>query len=229
MKMKSLLFAALVAGMSFSAMAEEHYTNVGDKMTAADATVEAGTQYKNVIVTLERNASFANFSDNFTNIQFELVFPEGVKPILKSDGTVNIGKTTDCKYYDEDAEENVDAITWKAAVAGNVVTVVGANLNKHKLTKNPIELCKINYETAADIKAGEYVIQAQNIKYTVYNNDDFKTEAAQKVCTLKVEGGESGVNDINVNAVKTYKTIENGQVIIVKGDVKYNTMGQIVK
>lgn len=227
MKMKSLLFAALVAGMSFSAMAEEHYTNVGDKMTAPDATVEAGTQYKNVVVTLERNASFANFTDGFTNMQFELVFPEGVKPILKSDGTVNIGKTNDCKYYDEDAEENVDAITWKSTVAGNVATVVGANLNKHKLTKNPIELCKINYETAAELAAGEYAIQVQNIKYCAYNNDDYKTEAAQTVCTLKVEG--SAVNDINVNAVKTYKTIENGQVIIVKGDVKYNTMGQIVK
>lgn len=227
--MKSLLFAALVAGMSFSAMAEEHYTNVGDKMTAPDATVEAGTQYKNVVVTLERNASFANFTDGFTNMQFELVFPEGVKPLLKSDGTVNIGKTNDCKYYDEDAEENVDAITWKSTVAGNVATVVGANLNKHKLTKNPIELCKINYETAADLAAGEYAIQVQNIKYCAYNNDDYKTEEVQTVCTLKVEGGESGVNDINVNAVKTYKTIENGQVIIVKGDVKYNTMGQIVK
>lgn len=227
MKMKSLLFAALVAGMSFSAMAEEHYTNVGDKMTAPDATVEAGTQYKNVVVTLERNTSFANFSDNFTNMQFELVFPEGVKPILKSDGTVNIGKTPATSYYSEDEGENVDAIKWKSTLAGNVATVVGSNMDKYPIKTNPIELFKINYETAAELAAGEYAIQVQNIKYCAYNNDDFKTEEAQTVCTLKVEG--SAVNDINVNAVKTYKTIENGQVIIVKGDVKYNTMGQIVK
>ena len=39
----------------------------------------------------------------------------------------------------------------------------------------------------------------------------------------------TGINDINVNAVKVVKTIENGQVVIVKDDVKYNVAGQVIK
>ena len=40
---------------------------------------------------------------------------------------------------------------------------------------------------------------------------------------------ETGINDINVNAAKVYKTIENGQVIIVRGDARFNIMGQPVR
>lgn len=39
----------------------------------------------------------------------------------------------------------------------------------------------------------------------------------------------TGIDDVKVNATKAYKTIENGQVVIVKGDMKYNIMGQPVK
>lgn len=40
----------------------------------------------------------------------------------------------------------------------------------------------------------------------------------------------TAVNDINVaKEVKAYKAIENGQVVIVKGDAKYNVAGQAIK
>ena len=35
----------------------------------------------------------------------------------------------------------------------------------------------------------------------------------------------TGIDDINVKASKTYKTIENGQVVIVKGNNKYTVTG----
>ncbi len=44
-----------------------------------------------------------------------------------------------------------------------------------------------------------------------------------------VESASSAINDINVENARVYKTIENGQVIIVKGDARYNIMGQPVK
>lgn len=41
---------------------------------------------------------------------------------------------------------------------------------------------------------------------------------------------QTAVNDINVaKEVKAYKAIENGQVVIVKGDAKYNVAGQAIK
>lgn len=39
----------------------------------------------------------------------------------------------------------------------------------------------------------------------------------------------TGINDVKVNASKAYKTIENGEIIIVKDGVKYNVMGQPVR
>lgn len=39
----------------------------------------------------------------------------------------------------------------------------------------------------------------------------------------------TAINDINVTATKAYKTIENGQIVIVKDNVRYNVMGQPVK
>ena len=39
----------------------------------------------------------------------------------------------------------------------------------------------------------------------------------------------TGVNDITVDGVKAYKVIENGQVIIVRGDQRFNIMGQPVR
>ena len=39
----------------------------------------------------------------------------------------------------------------------------------------------------------------------------------------------TGVNDLSVKAEKVYKTIENGQVVIVKGDARYNVAGQAIK
>ncbi|WP_407401349.1 hypothetical protein [Sodaliphilus sp.] len=65
------------------------------------------------------------------------------------------------------------------------------------------------------------------------------TVAAADVLTGEIYGGSeieyvikapvTGINDINVNAVKVVKTIENGQVVIVKDDVKYNVAGQVIK
>ncbi|MDO4511907.1 MAG: hypothetical protein Q4B68_08840 [Bacteroidales bacterium] len=39
----------------------------------------------------------------------------------------------------------------------------------------------------------------------------------------------TGITDVKANAARAYKTIENGQVIIVKDGVKYNVMGAVVK
>jgi len=46
---------------------------------------------------------------------------------------------------------------------------------------------------------------------------------------FKVTIPSTGISDLSVKAAKAYKTIENGQVVIVKGDARYNTMGQAVK
>ncbi len=39
----------------------------------------------------------------------------------------------------------------------------------------------------------------------------------------------TGINTVNLTTSKVYKTIKDGQIIIVKGDKRYNIMGQAVK
>ena len=70
-----------------------------------------------------------------------------------------------------------------------------------------------------------------------------KSEDYRKVTVTLYQGGEfveeysilvtidtsTGINDINVNSAKVVKTIENGQVVILKGDKKFNVAGQAVK
>ena len=48
--------------------------------------------------------------------------------------------------------------------------------------------------------------------------------------SFKLPAEQTGINDVNAaNDVKVRKVYENGQVYIIKGDVKYNVMGAQVK
>ena len=50
------------------------------------------------------------------------------------------------------------------------------------------------------------------------------------VYSFKIAAEQTGINDVNAaNDVKVRKVYENGQVYIIKGDVKYNVMGAQVK
>lgn len=62
-----------------------------------------------------------------------------------------------------------------------------------------------------------------SVKFDPYA-DDYYTNYT--LCPIVIEVSKTGVNDLNVKTAKTYKTIENGQVIIVKGNNRYNVMGQ---
>lgn len=58
-------------------------------------------------------------------------------------------------------------------------------------------------------------------------NDGFDgTSDPTATFTLVGTGKTTAVKDINVKTVKAVKTLENGQVVIVKDGVRYNVMGQ---
>lgn len=50
-----------------------------------------------------------------------------------------------------------------------------------------------------------------------------------KEITISKNAVVTGVNDITVDGTKAYKTVENGQVIIVRGDQRFNIVGQPIK
>lgn len=64
---------------------------------------------------------------------------------------------------------------------------------------------------------------------TVVVLDANEEEIVSNEIEVKVVSKSTGINDIKVNDGKVYKTIENGQVIIVKDGARYNTVGQSIK
>ncbi len=241
MKFKSLLFAALIAGMSLSANAKDLvYKLNGDVLTADDVTVTAG-EYAVVKMNLVRQNS-----PDLTNIQFDIMYPEGVYPYFED--------INDCSTWA--AGDAGDDCTWKvgsgplakdtqvitfadnADVPGKypTLTFVGANMTKNPSEKNPMNIYNLYIMPAKTCVNGTYELRAKVIKYTSYDDDTYWSftgeEGEAEYCVVNhitVTGGVGAVNDLNVATAKTYKTIENGQVMIVKDGVKYNTMGQIVK
>jgi len=78
--------------------------------------------------------------------------------------------------------------------------------------KNGVQCNWLNVEVVSDTEANVYQYQPGG-----------------HMSVFKVTVPTTGISDLSVKAAKAYKTIENGQVVIVKGDARYNTMGQAVK
>ena len=221
MKIKSLLFAALAATMSLSAVAETH-ANQGDKLTAPDFTVKAGDDaITEVTLSLTRTTS-----PDFTNMQFNLVFPEGLRPVQNAKKKWQAAAPDVC-------DEGIPFVTWKSNFDMPEKypdhTYVGSNMEKIPCEANPASLLTFYVKADADMPKGDYELKAHTLKYTSYDDDAWHTLEEQVVCKVTVEN-ESAINDINTTAtVKTRKVVENGQVYIIAGEAKYNVMGQKVK
>ena len=222
MKIKSLLFAALVAGMGMTANAETAYTNCGDVLSCNDFEIVAGAEeYTEVTLVLTRQTS-----PDWTNIQFDLIFPEGLRPVQNAKKRWQTAAPDVC-------DEGIPFVTWKSNFDNPnkypVHTYVGSNLEKIPCEANPAQLLTFYVKADADMPKGDYELKAHTLKYTSYDDDAWHTLEEQVVCKVTVEN-ESAINDINTTAtVKTRKVVENGQVYIIAGEAKYNVMGQKVK
>ena len=226
MKFKSLLFAALVAGMSMTASAQNDgtaYTDCGDILSADAVTVKPG-EVGIVNVYLTRQTA-----PDFTNIQFDIVFPEGLRPYLDEDGVYG--------WSGDDitmvGKPKAPAVAFKDNFMVDEFypnhRVVGANMTKTAQTANPCQLYCFNVKADENMAGGDYQLKCHSLKYTTYSDDSYATKDEQVLGTVTVDAPFTAVNDLNVQSVKTRKVVENGQVYIIAGEAKYNVMGQKVK
>lgn len=72
------------------------------------------------------------------------------------------------------------------------------------------------------MKSEEY----RKVTVTLYQGEEFVEEYS---ILVTIDNTPTGINDINVNSAKVVKAIENGQVVILKGDKKFNVAGQAIK
>lgn len=209
MKVKTLLLAAIVATMSLSAVAAEDgtaYTNCGDKLTAENVIVKPGALTE-VDLVLTRLAS-----PDFTNIQFDLIYPEGIEPMVDLYGDMAFPGTL-TKF----GRNGVDVISFKHNMNEPenypVFRIVGANAGDTEQkpeTQNPCQLYCINITANANTPSGEYQLKAANLKYTCLNNDSYATADEQVICTITVENEDNptAVNDLNsAKAVSSVKYV----------------------
>lgn len=218
MKIKSFLLAALVA---VSASAQTAYTDCGDILCAKSVVLKAGETSVVNLMLVRKTAP------DFTNIQFNLTYPQGIRPYLDPEmddygweGPDVMGKRSSYVTFSNNfGREN----TYPN------FTVVGVNMNKVAITENPAQLYCLSISADENLESGDYDITSDYIKYTCYNNDSYATAGEQLVCTIHIEGITTGVNDLNVNKTTTSKFIKDGQVVIMHNGQLYNTMGQQIK
>ncbi|MBQ0120037.1 MAG: hypothetical protein KBT13_02795 [Bacteroidales bacterium] len=119
-------------------------------------------------------------------------------------------KFEDCKLYG--ASEDMEPID--------------ASLSWDETTKT---LKALDYEIASWVdwedEQGGWVL-AMLDAYDGYSDPD---AAFTMVGTGEIVDPVTAINDIKVEASKAYKTIENGQVVIVKDNARYNVAGQMIK
>ena len=130
----------------------------------------------------------------------------------------------DTRYSPEGVEKLVDGadVQMIAVAKMKEAWVIESDGNapaKAKAAKAAPTKCKA---PVAPVAAGmkKVVVKADPYAENYYDN--------YILCPIVVES-TTGVNDLNTKVAKTYKTIENGEVIIVKGDARYNVLGQPVK
>lgn len=89
--------------------------------------------------------------------------------------------------------------------------IEGATVTKHNFDSDVVEL-----EAAAE-------------EIRVYSkNEAGDADAKWQIASVVIGGDESAVDNVKADA-KTIKTIENGQVVIIKNGVKYNALGTEIR
>ena len=85
--------------------------------------------------------------------------------------------------------------------------------------------CKASDDTDIEIDVTVYTFNVTGMKYFELLNGS----AASYFAYITIEEGTATDIDNVVEAPKTFKTIYNGQVVIVRDGVRYNTVGQVVE
>ncbi|WP_407401409.1 dockerin type I repeat-containing protein [Sodaliphilus sp.] len=175
------------------AAGSEPDTDKGDVVTAPDFTIKAGatTGINGVPFTLHRN----NGSNDFTNIQFDLIFPvdengKGIRPI-EIDGVYD--------WAGQDitmvSKPQIPAVIFKNnfdnAEFYPVHRVVGANMTKTAQEPNPIQFYTLNIAADEGMLPGDYPLKIQHLKYTSSDDNSYTTEGEQVVCIIHIDAAGS--------------------------------------
>lgn len=126
-------------------------------------------------------------------------------------------------YFNDDNQETLRAYSGNNGVRGQSLTIDNSWLENAPAMTNAtpytVKKAAVQLKAAWDVPAGARVAQSDELAFQNYI-----------IYPLQMAEIATGINELTVGSSdKVYKTIENGQVIIVKGDIRYNIMGQPVR
>ena len=126
-------------------------------------------------------------------------------------------------YFNDDNQETLRAYSGTSGVRGQSLTIDNSWLENAPAMTNAtpytVKKAAVQLKAAWDVPAGARVAQSDELSFQNYI-----------IYPLQMAEIATGINELTVGSSdKAYKTIENGQVIIVKGNARYNIMGQPIK
>ena len=205
MKVKSLLLAAA----AFVAMNAGAFTIT---MPSIEVNAENVGQVIDVPITL------ADY-DNYTNIQFHVVFPKGVKPVsVMIDNPDFDPEEEESEDNPKQVEEWVKSGNSRVSFSANFnveenwpdYDIIGANMQKKKVTKNPIDVC--TFHVVCDSEAeGQFKLYMKGTKEDDTPFEYGESDGTNYTCLAPNEGGDI-VNTLtaveDVNAAKTVASVK---------------------
>ena len=213
MKIKSLLVAGL-AVLAVNAYAEtfnvESTVKLPEGYTIAAGETDASFQ----VVTLNR----VDETDNFTNLQMNIYLPDGLS-------VATCVAHNDTKFYNEDAEEDQQALNLATNMHPDGYFVAGFSNATYqgdqiKIEKNPVNIARMKFAADDTFKGGD--IKAY-LKYTDYANNDFVNEecimasiAAPEVAVENINAGKAvaGVKYYNVAGQAADSAFEGVNIVV---------------
>jgi len=227
MKKFFLFAAAVVAAMTVNAKVVT-FSGIVDKTSAetAKSTFEEAFDITNLTVAGKANSDATAYYAELT--QKDATTDWGVTTAkLKSDAQVyldfkdNNANKVVMKYWADYAQPNGKAVCLviSGLKVGDEVTI---NLKEALNKETQIEGASVESDMFASTAIK---LLAMTNEIRVYSRSvDGKNDAKWKLQSVEVPDGNQAIDNIEAD-VKTVKTFENGQLVIIKNGVKYNALG----
>jgi len=200
--------AADAAKTAFDAAFE--YENIETKAAANSAGDAYLVEVYQITGTTEWSVTTLNLKDE-EQVYFEFKDGSDNKLVMKAykEYVQPNGKAACLVITDLNVGDKVKIYLKKAL--NKEAMIEGATVTKHNFDSDVVEL-----EAAAE-------------EIRVYSKSESNSDAKWQVASVEVPGGdESAVDNVNAN-VKSIKTFENGQIVIIKNGVKFNVLGAEVR